>query len=347
MFTPKPLFRRRLLRHVQGVLGRSPIPDWYVRRRQPSGAVILMYHSIAEDGDARYIDPRFRLTPKCFTAQMDFLMRYRRVVSLPDLVAQVRQGEVLEAGTVAITFDDGYRDNFTVAMPILLERNLPATFFLATRYVDEGRSQWIDELYTIFSHRSHHSLHLALDGKTQRYTLEQRSDALRAYATLSDYLLLASYAERDQLLTQVAEQLQSRYRMPRLTATWDEVRQAMQCFPTAEIGSHTATHRDLTHCGVSAIIEEVETSVGVLRDNLDVSPRFFSYPYNRVAREARPVLEASGLNGAFAGEQVGRVQLGMSPFELPRYEAPADFGLFRLITSGAYPELSRRLLGRA
>lgn len=98
------------------------------KRRLPHDrAVILMYHSLS--GREDYFSS---ITPEAFGWQMEYLAEHSySVVPLRELVRRLQNKESL-GGSVAITFDDGYRDNFTDAFPILKKYNFPATIFVTT-----------------------------------------------------------------------------------------------------------------------------------------------------------------------------------------------------------------------
>lgn len=78
-----------------------------------------------------------------FTALCSFLSRNFRVVPLRVILEKLRNGESL-GGELAITFDDGYQDNFELAAPVLKGRNLPATFFVTTRFIGTEFVPWWD-----------------------------------------------------------------------------------------------------------------------------------------------------------------------------------------------------------
>ena len=88
--------------------------------------VVLMYHSVDKNGWSLSVDP------EVFERQMRFLNQNYQVVSL-DKIIRYAKGEIsLPSKSVAITFDDGYLDNYLNAWPILKKYNLPATIFLIT-----------------------------------------------------------------------------------------------------------------------------------------------------------------------------------------------------------------------
>src|SRR5258705_11032000 len=85
--------------------------------RMTSGAVILMYHSVARDDEARFVEPCNHIAPRLFERQMAFLRQARRVGPLSRLVDDIAAGKSPPAGTGCTTFSDGYRDNLTIAPP--------------------------------------------------------------------------------------------------------------------------------------------------------------------------------------------------------------------------------------
>lgn len=98
---------------------------------------IIMYHSVNPDADPQN---RLALTVKTFERQMRFLKTHRyNVLALEELADLIRQKKKIPPKTLAITFDDGYKDNYTYAFPILKKYHLPATLFIIVREV--GRLQ--------------------------------------------------------------------------------------------------------------------------------------------------------------------------------------------------------------
>ena len=90
-------------------------------------ASILLYHNVGRDG--AYLT----VTPENFEAQIDFLQKNNyRIISLHDLVDNLRHGHAIKPKTVVLTFDDGFTGIYDFVFPALRERHLAATFFIAT-----------------------------------------------------------------------------------------------------------------------------------------------------------------------------------------------------------------------
>lgn len=101
--------------------------------------LVLMYHRVLPKPDPLLADEP---DAAAFTAQMDLVSRLLHVVSLPEAVEALAR-DALPPRAAAITFDDGYANNFEVAAPILVARGLTATFYVTTGFIDGG-SMWND-----------------------------------------------------------------------------------------------------------------------------------------------------------------------------------------------------------
>jgi len=103
--------------------------------------IILYYHSIDErKGEKFYL----KTPPDIFREQMELLRDNYNVISLRELIKCIRRRKKMNK-SVVITFDDGFKDNYTVAYPILYRHDLPATFFITTGFIGKkGYMDWRD-----------------------------------------------------------------------------------------------------------------------------------------------------------------------------------------------------------
>jgi peptidoglycan/xylan/chitin deacetylase (PgdA/CDA1 family) len=305
--------------------------------------VILVYHSIPGAAWAGMGDPGVQMPPAVFERQVSFLARSCQVISLTQLVDLLAEGDSPEPGSVVITFDDGYRDNLRIAAPILRKYELPATLFLPTSIIGRGENQWVDRLHAAFVGRSRNTLEVEPIGRVE---LNSNVACQQAYSALNQVCVKSGREARDRLIGEVEDQLASSVELPRLTMNWSDVRSLAKEFPSFELGVHGANHVDLTRDPVEAA-DEVEQSIREFRRELGRDPRHHAFPYHRSDSSARGVVRDAGLSAGL-GTSCDEVITGSSdPFSLSRIEPARARGLFRFRASGAYPDLSKLLVGRA
>jgi peptidoglycan/xylan/chitin deacetylase (PgdA/CDA1 family) len=343
----RPRVCQALLRAAQSALYLSGVGALFVRAGAPSGAMILMYHGVVGSEDERWVDPRFSVTVSAFEAQMRFLKRYRHVISMTELVHRIEQKMAILPGTVVVTFDDGYKSTLDVAAPVLKRYDLPAIVYLATGYVSRAKAQFVDTLFSIFRGRTRDELRLASENRELSGDLRDAEVARRAYLGLAHRLMVSSFEDRERLLSEVAEQVRPSDRAPRLTLTWEEARRLRRLHPRFEIGVHTRHHLDLTSCSPSIASSEISGSVEDVQRELGEAPAHFSFPFGRSNGWARTAAARASLRSAAVTDPATLARSGADVYRLTRLTAPEGMSLFPFYTSGAYPDLSRKLLGRA
>ncbi len=321
---------------LEGALYWSGLGAAFNAVARQRGAIILMYHSVAGEEAARFIDPPNRIAPSAFERQMAFLCRNRIVVPLEKVVGQIASGETPPGRTVCITLDDGYLDNLTVAAPILEKYRLPATLYLATGYVERGEAQWADTLYWALTHRTADRLSVPHAGLTES-NLVSPAGMAEARRLLHRHMLESRYEERAQLLQEVQRQLAPTGNPPRITMNWDEARELRRRYPLVDVGGHTRDHVDLrTHRGDGAR-SQIQGCRDDLRRELGVEPGHFSFPYSRWCAETRDAVVASGWRSAVGMGDGYLIGAASDPYAMPRVETPGTMTELRFKTSGAFP----------
>jgi len=207
----------------------------------PDSPLVLLYHRVADDPvDANLL----AVSPTLFESQLRWLAEHTRVVPLHDLLAEAQEGR-LEPNTVAITFDDGYLDNLTNALPLLERYRLPATIFITSGRIDSGREIWWDALERIFltGHPLPDVLSLSDDQASQEWDL--RTPALRwiCHDQLGEILHSKPSEEIEEFIDALFAWagLSAEARESHRFLTTDQL-QRLAASPFIEIGSHSVTH---------------------------------------------------------------------------------------------------------
>jgi len=118
------------------------------RKANRGKTLILMYHRFREEADG------VSASARCFAQQLDYLKEHYKIVPLSVLADYISRGVPVPPGLAVVTIDDGYRDCYDIAYPILRERNIPATAFVVTDFVDQATWLWTDKVRYLTSRSS-------------------------------------------------------------------------------------------------------------------------------------------------------------------------------------------------
>ena len=128
----------RTLAYRSGALG---LQHWW-RHRQT--LTVAMFHRVTLPGSpgAANADPTYALPQNLFAQALEFFRRHYAVVGLEQVLASRADGPALPPGALLLTFDDGWQDFATAALPALGRAGLPATVFIATDALDDPAGDW-------------------------------------------------------------------------------------------------------------------------------------------------------------------------------------------------------------
>lgn len=238
---------------------------------------VLIYHRVLIEQDPLY---SYEVTRETFSAQMAHLKTVFNVLSLHEAIERIKNG-TLPARAACITFDDGYADNFTVALPILQQYGLPATFFIATGYLNGGR-MFNDTVIEAIRRSSMQGLDLTFLG-LGRYDLSCREGKVHAINSILPAIKYLPVEERDVMAGKIAEAAGSQSLPDNLMMTTAQLR----CLHEAgmEIGGHTVHHPILTGLDVGRARQEIAGCKKFLEDQLGAPVSFFAYPNGKAGRD--------------------------------------------------------------
>jgi len=249
--------------------------------RAGARGAILLYHRIDATPDVHGLG----VPPETFEAHLQCLCSDCQVLSLDDLLST--RMEDLPERAVALTFDDGYEDNLTIAAPLLQRYRVPATFFLTTCGVARPLEYWWDTLERMLLESSTpatldmHSTGIPLIFQTT--TADQRRVA---YWRLYEMLVHASLEARTRAIQRLSEWAGGG--TPRVRPiVADEVLQLAN-LPGVAIGAHTVNHVALPDNADSRLLE-MNDCRAELRRITGRSIELFAYPYGAVDRETAAV----------------------------------------------------------
>jgi peptidoglycan/xylan/chitin deacetylase (PgdA/CDA1 family) len=318
--------KRAFLARIFGRLGALGLLERLTDAMRP-GLVVLTYHRIAEPGGDPFYDPVISATPESFRAQVEWLRRRLRIVSLPELIARIESGSRWREPAAVVTFDDGYRDNFEVAVPILRECDVPATFFLPTAFLEAPRLPWWDQVAYVLKRTRVKRLLLDHSSPPISIDLERtpRSDAIM---TVIRAILDGTIADEPEFLARLAAQAEVAVdddddALARaLFTSWDQVRQILATAPELTIGAHGHTHRKLAGLDGEAQRIELTESRQILESRLGRAVEAMAYPYGwpgTYTAESKALAARAGYRLAFASREGVNRPESLDRFDIRRF----------------------------
>lgn len=274
---------------------------------------VLFFHRVLAQPDMLIPDEP---TADGFDTTLGWLQKQFRLMPLDEAVRRLAEG-TLPPAAAAITFDDGYRDNHEVAAPLLKRRGIPATFFIASRFLDGGL-MWNDGIAEAIRHCTQSDIALPELGLSSlpMGTWPQRRSALHTLLQKLKYLPLA---ERDRAVRAVQAACRTTITTDLMMSS-DQVRDLhRQGFG---IGAHTCHHPILTALPDIEAEREIVQGRADLQTCIDSEVPLFAYPNGRISKDFdkrhRDIARRAGFAAAFTTEP--GVCRGSSDFwSLPRF----------------------------
>lgn len=313
---------------------------------------IFLYHGVSPDipGYGIFNYRKKFLTPEVFRRELAWISRHFAVVPLFLLIERVRDGNRLPPRAAAITFDDGYRNFYEYAFPILKEFSLPATFFITTDLVDQKTPLWVDTLEYAIGHARGPLLRISNKGKEEIFNVETHGDRVRADMVLRDRLKQIPRNEAEILLGEIVNAARRDLRESFLSSpyhgiTWEEAREMEHAGMT--FAPHTRSHPILSRIPASGAKEEILFSKKRLHEELDAPLNIFAYPNGQPSDytpEIVSFIEKAGFRAALTTIP-GAIGKNANPYLLPRItlDNTDSFPVFKNTAAGITHELRRAL----
>ena len=293
-------------------------------------AVVLMYHRVLTDDELQRTasHPALVVGRDSFESQMAVLKSRFKVLSLEEFATRIKERTPFSDSSCLITFDDGWRDNLTNALPILRRYGLPALIFLPVNYIGQHRMFWQEGL-------THALLNVVMETRRDPAQLSRFNDFLSPFG-LQSVLQLTARDPRPGVIAAVGRQKQlPRAKVQELVAslaaalgvqesdwtgpdgfiTWQQAESMSK--QDISFGSHGVEHLLLTQITNDEAEAEIRISKDVLDQKLRASVPTFSYPNGYLTDAHVNQVAAAGYQLAFITRR-GLVSCTDPPFTIRR-----------------------------
>lgn len=300
------------------------IPSVFRRSNRHRPAVLMFHgftdcvHTGLENCQHKHLDLNR------FESFLRHLKENFHIIPLTELVNCLQKGTPPPPSSVVITFDDGFRSNYTLAYPLLKKYQAPATIYIATEFVDEKKPIWVD--------RVDYAFHKAGKNKSELTRTKKKLKSLPSNE-LFPALEELEHSTGFRLENSNGPQIPEIYH----ALDWDQVRE-MQASGLVEFGAHTHSHLIMGRCAPEIVEREVVTSKAIIERETGTSCRSFCYPNGYVgdfSEKSEEIIRTLGFESSLT-TLGGFNDQNASPFLMKRLGVTNDLELvqFEHLMSG-------------
>ncbi len=269
---------------------------WEARKH---ALVVLSYHRVLprDFPELAIVEPGMYVHDDTFSMHLDVLQDLFTVVDLADYLKARARGDRLPDRAVAISFDDGWRDNYEYAYPQLRSRELPATIFVVSAMAGTSQSFWPERLARILSRKDIDIVANASDWLSELMVSAGVGTAEQWNAERISKAIGFAKRESDETINSRLDDIEANIAVSkrRDLADWDELGD-MASTGLVRLGSHTRRHTRMRE-GLTEkqLRSEIVGSKEDIFSNTSTMPRLFCYPNGDTTEAARAVVAANYL----------------------------------------------------
>jgi peptidoglycan/xylan/chitin deacetylase (PgdA/CDA1 family) len=301
---------KTILKSSMGRILRYALPHYF--RSKTNSRMILMYHRVVNDLPKGLYDPALYVTAASFKMHIEELSRVFDIVPLDDLLKYDNSERLC-----AITFDDGWIDNYHVAFPILKERRIPATIFLPVNLVGSEHSFWFESLWQLANCIQKTKKEKAFVHYFNKLIREWSPPYLNTEAimTLIGALKTKPSDTLDDLIEDSWHQLGLSSTGAQTVVDWEQVSEMGRHQIT--FGSHGSSHCILNTLSLDRKRQDIALSIQTLRKCSSAFVPWFSYPNGNWDADSIALLRDARYKGAVT-TRLGNIDGQSEPYLLAR-----------------------------
>lgn len=245
------------------------------------GQILMLHRIVPASGEMRIHNTVNEITPEKLEELLTFYKRHNvDIISLDDVGRYLSEKRRY---FVVFTFDDGYRDNLTLALPVFQRYNVPFTVYITTGFSDRTISIWWYQLENILLENEEMSFKWG--NQSYEFNCADKEQKESVFNTIRRMIIDTPYVQQRQYVESAFEQYVSDpfLMTEKLAMSWEEVSQ-LAASPLVTIGAHTLNHAALNQLSEDEVRDECMGSKELLDDKIGKPIQHFSYPFGS-ARE--------------------------------------------------------------
>lgn len=236
---------------------------------------ILPFHMIADEPNGFFPE----MSTCQFEKQIVSIVRNYNIVSIDEIIEKVKKKEPIRR-CVAITFDDGFKDNYKIAYPILRKYHVPATIFLTTGCIENMTAPWFIKVRYMFMKTDRTDIK-SFNDKQIIFPMRTKQEKFAASEKVMAHLKNCTDDQRLHLLDRLGMELEFNdfKDLNEIMLDWEEIKTMSE--NGISFGAHTVNHPVLTRMPLDMVEEEILKSKQTIEDRLVRPVTGFAYPFGK------------------------------------------------------------------
>ena len=289
---------KNYLRKIYTNSAISPLINLFGSPWKGKGA-ILVYHRVVKDEDIEE-DLELGLTVSCsnFEKHIKEIKSKYKICSMDEFVRNLKKKT--NEFMIAITFDDGYKDNLYQALPILTKYEAPATIYVTTRFLNQEVDIWWYELGEVIQNKT--EINFQYQEKKFNFLLDNKKRKFLAYQKLMKLFKSLKIDAQNELMEKITN-TKKRKNYSHICLNSKEILM-LEKNPLITISSHGNTHKNLKTLRAEEVKYEVTKSLEVLENLINRKVKHFAYPFggkDQVSTREYNVIEDMNFDSAVIG----------------------------------------------
>jgi peptidoglycan/xylan/chitin deacetylase (PgdA/CDA1 family) len=276
------------------------MPNPFLRFLGQGDFVILLFHGVVDKSEYRVRNyTRKHLEKKYFRRCLTDFLEVAEPLSMDQIIEHTQTRKTFSKKFFAVTFDDGFENNFSVAAPILKDLGIPATFYFSTALLENNGMSWIDRIEYLFELKPQGKINLPW--KTESSEFSSKEEQIEILKEIRTHIKSSPNIETDAFVENIFYQLkhpviQSTQDPLDLKLTWDQVKK-LNSDPLFTIGGHSHNHTNMAFLKEADLKWEVEMSLQLMNEKGGIKPRHYAYPEGLKHCYSETVIEELKKNG--------------------------------------------------
>lgn len=308
----------------------------FIRKNVRSQLTIIMYHRIGANNEDWSLDT---LDTSVFEKQIKYLTKTHKIISLEDFAQNLIDKKELPKRVAVITFDDGYKDNYKNAYPILKKYKIPATIFLTTGHIESNKLFWWDKIGYILLNLKQKEINLEDIGLIKPCLIQKNRNIFDETMYKFSIILEEKKHEIINELEKIFNKDIPKEIGKNNTLSWDEVKEMSE--NNIDFGAHTVNHPILTQIPLNQAEFEISQSKKDIEKRLNRKITTFSYPNGLADDYNKDIIDLLQKYGFICSVTriPNTITQKTSLFELGRVPPGWSYESFKFCISGIYSDI--------